>query len=146
MSRLPEHGIWRGMRGRCKNKRNTSYSEYGGRGISVCKEWDISFEKFYLDMGPRPSAKHSLDRIDNDGNYTKENCRWATREIQSRNTRIHIRNNTGYRGVIYLYGAKTWTASIRYENRRVYLGTFKSREQAIAARKKAEDTFWGEPK
>lgn len=79
--------VWEGMMARCYNTKQTFYSYYGGRGISVCDRWKNSPKAFAEDMGERPSSKHTLDRIDNDGDYTPENCRWATWNDQNRNKR-----------------------------------------------------------
>lgn len=88
LSHTVEYGIWHGMLRRCLNEKEDSYRNYGGRGIAVCDRWR-SFESFYEDMGPRPSSKHSIDRINNDGNYEPGNCRWATQKEQARNTRVN---------------------------------------------------------
>lgn len=91
-----EHRSWTGMIQRCTNVRRPRYRDYGGRGIKVCQRWRDSFLSFYEDMGPKPSPKHSLDRIDNDGNYEPGNCRWATNRQQTQNSR-RARNLT-YQG------------------------------------------------
>ncbi len=82
--------LHRGMIDRCENPKATYYKDYGGRGIKVCKRWRESVEAFVADMGPRPSPKHTIDRIDNDGDYEPGNCRWATMRQQHRNTRKTI--------------------------------------------------------
>ncbi len=87
MSGAAEYNAWRGMLSRCSNRNDAYYRDYGGRGICVCDRWTESFRNFVNDMGPRPSARHSIDRIDNDGDYESVNCRWATKKEQSRNTR-----------------------------------------------------------
>lgn len=87
MSRSAEYKIWLAMLKRCRKPYSISYCNYGERGIDVCDEWANSFEAFYSDMGDRPSTKHSIDRIDNDVGYCKDNCRWATRTEQNCNSR-----------------------------------------------------------
>ncbi|KKN00136.1 hypothetical protein LCGC14_1140950 [marine sediment metagenome] len=81
----PEYRCWCSLRGRCCSKTHEAYSRYGGRGIAICKRWLKSFMAFYRDMGPRPGPEYSLDRINNDGPYSKSNCRWALRVTQGRN-------------------------------------------------------------
>ena len=78
--------VWRSMRNRCANPKTKNYRHYGGRGIKVCKAWQESFEAFLADMGRKPEDR-SIDRKDNNGDYTPDNCRWATPVTQSRNSR-----------------------------------------------------------
>jgi hypothetical protein len=83
----PEYVSWSGMIRRCENPRATNYEWYGARGISVCPRWRESFAAFLADVGPRPSRRHSLDRIDPSGNYEPGNVRWSTHTEQMRNRR-----------------------------------------------------------
>jgi hypothetical protein len=80
-----EYGSWDGMKRRCYNKAAKDYIRYGARGIIVCDRWKDSFENFFEDMGLKPTPQHSLDRINNDGNYEPSNCRWATPKEQANN-------------------------------------------------------------
>lgn len=100
MTGTPEHESWNQMRARCSNERHHAFDDYGGRGIVVCQRWRDSFEAFFADMGKRPSMAHSLDRRDNDGNYScgkcpqclangwPANCRWATKKQQGWNRSV----------------------------------------------------------
>lgn len=99
---LGEYRVYNSMRSRCANVDNPQYADYGGRGIKVCDEWlgPHGFQKFYDDMGPRPIDEHGrpyqIDRIDNDGDYCPENCRWITVGENQRNRRDNIH--------VYLFG------------------------------------------
>lgn len=93
----PEYTAWVGMRSRCNDKNNPRYHRYGARGIKVCGKWDY-FESFLADVGKRPTKHHSIDRIDNDGNYEPSNVRWATNKEQMRNFSLNV--NVEINGII----------------------------------------------
>jgi hypothetical protein len=89
--KTPEYGAWRNMKDRCLNPRSSNYPDWGDRGITVYPHWIDDFSAFLDYIGPRPSPKHTLDRINNDGNYEPGNVRWATKTQQSRNQRSNVR-------------------------------------------------------
>lgn len=88
-TQLPEYSIWKQIKYRCLNPTNRSYHNYGGRGITICKEW-LDFSTFYNDVGKRPSTKYSIDRIDNNKGYSKGNVKWSTKKEQNDNRRMSI--------------------------------------------------------
>lgn len=103
-----EHAVWQAAIQRCHNPNSQGYPRYGARGIAVCDRWRSSFAAFIEDMGPRPGDDFSLDRIDNNGPYAPENCRWATRTEQGRNTRAnHLIEHDGRRMTITEWSAET---------------------------------------
>lgn len=126
------YGIWSAMRDRCNNPNNAGHKWYFDRGIKVCKRWNDSFKAFYEDMGDKTTSKHSIDRINNDGNYScgkceeciennwPMNCRWATATEQIHNQRkssLHENNVSGYMGVRFDKSRCKWTAYVRFNNK-----------------------------
>lgn len=140
-SHMTEYHIWLNMKRRCNNPASNVYDIYGGRGIKVCQEWEEDFWQFYNDVGPRPSKDYSLDRIDGNGDYEPNNVKWATWQEQNRNKPLQHNNTSGVKGVSYRKKYGTWAAYIHLDKKKRHLGTFKTFDEAVAARKAAEAEF-----
>ena len=145
---LDEYSIYRDMHCRCKNKNNKKYKDYGGRGVKVCSRWSgpYGFHHFYEDMGPRPEGryasglpKYSLDRIDVNGDYCPENCRWATAHTQVANRRIE-RMYSNQVGVTYNKAIGWWTASLQIDKEK-HTKNAHTEAEAIRMRKELEDKY-----
>lgn len=94
-SKTREYKIWAGIKQRCLDPGNPSFANYGGRGITICSEWSDSFERFFADVGPAPSRKHTIERVQNNIGYRPGNVVWATRVVQANNTRRNRRLTIG---------------------------------------------------
>lgn len=130
------YSIFRGMISRCENKNSISYSNYGDKGVTICEEWRKSYQKFKewaLNNGYQDSL--SIDRINPYGNYEPSNCRWATSEVQARNTRTLQKNNTtGYKGVFFNENTNNYKAVITVNYKIIRLGTFSTALEAATIR------------
>lgn len=114
--------IWNAILNRCTNPNDSAYKNYGGRGIKVCDRWRESYQNFLADLGPKPSKKHSIDRINNDGHYEPGNVKWATRIQQQNNTRTNK---------LITYKGKTqslsmWCRELRLNYKRTWKRTFRN--------------------
>lgn len=124
---------WNGMMQRCYNPKNKDFERYNGRGITVCESWH-SIENFINDMDESYIKGLTMDRINNNLGYSKDNCRWITQEIQSRNTRVlSSRNTSGYRGVTYEKSRKKWRSIIIVNKNKVSIGSFEDKIEAAKA-------------
>lgn len=132
LSDHPIYDCWIAMKARCRNKQHPNYHQYGGRGIKVCERW-LKFENFLQDMGI-PKKGLTLDRIEVNGDYCKENCRWTTIQWQQKNRR----NNNQYPGVVFEKDRKKWRADIMRNGKKMFLGRFNNLIEALDTRQRAE--------
>ena len=130
------------MKARCYTESASGYEDYGAVGIRLCDRWlgENGFKNFLEDMGKAPEGL-SLDRIDVNGNYSPENCRWATQSLQSYNTKLKSTNTSGKTGVGFYKGK--WVASITVNGKYKSLGRFETFEDAVEAREQAELEYFG---
>lgn len=149
MSGTRFYNIWSDMKQRCQNKNNVNYKNYGGRGVNICERWQ-KFENFKEDMYEsylKHVKKHgetetTIDRINNSGNYEQNNCRWATKKVQSTNRRLYKNNSSGCSGVKWNKKARKWESSININGERKHLGTYEDKEMAIKARLAYESMYY----
>jgi len=132
------YNTWRAMLRRCNNPNDKDYKKYGAVGVKVCAQWHdyLQFEK---DMG-EPIGSETLDRINPYGDYTPENCRWASLPTQARNVRVREDSTSGHTGVHMRY--KKWYAEITAKKKKFYSSACNTLEEAVAARKELERIHW----
>ncbi len=123
---------WRNMISRCYNEHNPRYKDYGGRGIKVCDRWH-NFKNFYADMGGASKDK-TLDRIDTNGDYAPENCRWATQSLQTVNSRKRKDSKNSYRNIGYHVQTGKWRLRLYRDKKKYDLGLFSDINDALVAR------------
>lgn len=143
LSNTKEYSIWTSIICRTSHPIKSTRKWYYDKGVKISEEWRNSFLKFYEDMGECPDG-FTIDRIDPDGDYCKENCRWASVELQSINKGLSSNNTSGNTGVSFDKNSGKWVAYIYRNWKRYHLGTFSSKEEAIDARVKGEETYWSD--
>lgn len=136
-SRTKLGNVFEGMKQRCNNPKNKNYEQYGGRGIKICTEW-LNDPKKFFDWAIKNGYKEglSIDRIDVNGNYEPDNCRWADNEAQCLNQRLRKDNKTGHKGIYYSEGV--YRVQIRRNKKRYYFGSYKTLPEAVKVLEEAK--------
>ena len=141
LSGTKEYRTWRGIIARTEVAYDSTRKWYFDKGVEVCDSWRKSFVQFHKDMGDCPEG-YTLDRIDPDGNYCKDNCRWASVDLQSINKGGYSNNTSGVKGVSLNKKSGKYVAYIYCKNKRYALGSYTTLEEASLARAKAEKEIW----
>lgn len=137
--------VWVGIKQRCNNPNCSTYHNYGGKGIKVCDEWNKDFLSFYnwsINNGykeeklPSGKNKYTIDRIDGKKDYTPDNCRWVTYNIQATNTSMLSTNSSGYKGISWNKRTQKWLCNISINNKTKRIGEYKTQKEAVYARNK----------
>lgn len=136
---------WNSMKSRCLHVSNPEYFRYGGAGITICDRWLESFDNFLEDMGERPEGL-TIDRVDPQGNYEPNNCRWATANEQSYNQGLSKRNTSGVAGVYWEEKCKKWRVRIQKDNKLLANDYFEDYDTAVEHRLKLEEIHYGRKK
>lgn len=143
-TKSPHYKRWSHMRHRCYVKNHSEYHRYGAKGIKVCDEWLLDFftyEKYILSLKNAGKSGYTVDRINSNKNYEPGNLRWACKTVQSRNCKTSSNNTSGTTGVGWSKQSGKWRAHIMLDRKQIHLGFFDNIDDAIKARKQAEEKY-----